>query len=47
MFDKIKKYFNLDDDLDLYYKIARNEIGKEDVEHSLQNEKSPEFLYRH
>ncbi len=39
--DKIKKYFNLDDDLDLYYKIARNEIGKEDVEHSLQNEKSP------
>lgn len=39
--EKIKRYFDIDDDLDLYYKIARGKITKEDVERSLQNEKSP------
>lgn len=39
--EKIKKYFNLEDDLDLYYKIARNEISMEEVEQSLKNERSP------
>ncbi len=39
--EKIKRYFDIDDNLDLYYKIARGKITKEDVERSLQNEKSP------
>ncbi|MBR4198311.1 MAG: bifunctional (p)ppGpp synthetase/guanosine-3',5'-bis(diphosphate) 3'-pyrophosphohydrolase [Bacteroidales bacterium] len=39
--DRIKKYCNIDDDLDLYYKVAKGEITKEDVERSFQDSKSP------
>ena len=39
--DNIKLHLGIDDDLDLYYKIARNEISKEDVERCFKKEKSP------
>ena len=39
--EKIKKYFHIEDDLDLYYKVASNEITKNDVERSLEDSKSP------
>lgn len=39
--EKIKKYCNVDDELDLYYKVAQGEITKNDVENTFRDSKSP------